>query len=136
MEFKKDIQKIIDYSIHFAETMLLDGKEYYPFTATINNKNELVPISYYEEGNEFPDSQIIIDFLSNNLHNELNNKKIKAFGITSDIKVKSFESEETVDAVMIDIHHLNSNEIPKYFFTYSWNSNDELVFGESFGIKR
>ncbi len=57
MEIKKDIQNIINYSHQFAEIMLNDGKEYYPFGAKINTNGELIPVGYKDSETDFPKSQ-------------------------------------------------------------------------------
>ncbi len=63
MELKKDIQDIIDYSHEFAEKMLNNGKEYYPFGVKINNNGKLIPVGYKDNETDFPKSQKVIDIL-------------------------------------------------------------------------
>ena len=136
MEIQKDIQNIIDYSHKFAETMLNNGKEYYPFGAKIDNNGELIAIGYKDNETDYPESQKVIDQLIAEFERELNNGQIRAYGLTYDVRVQKDNLKEKTDAILIDIYHRDSNEIPKYYFTYSWNKNDELVFGESFGMKK
>lgn len=64
MEVEKDIQEIINYSHNFAETMLNNGKEYYPFSAKIDIKGELIAVAYQDNETDFPESQKIIDNLT------------------------------------------------------------------------
>lgn len=133
IKIKEDIQKIIEYSHLFAERMLLEGKEYYPFGVKIKSNGELIPVNYFDKNNQYPESHLIIDYLSKKLYAELKNNTIKAYGITYDVKVQTNDLEKT-DAILIDIKHKNSKNIPKYFFPYHWEN--ELVFGESFGMER
>ena len=136
MEIQKDIQNIIDYSHNFAETMLNNGKEYYPFGAKIDNNGELIAVGYKDNETDFPESQKVIDELIAEFEQELNNGQIRAYGLTYDVRVQTKSLKDKTDAILIDIYHRNSNEIPKYYFTYSWNEKNELVFGESFGMKK
>jgi len=136
METQKDIQNIIDYSHNFAEKMLNNGKEYYPFGAKIDNNGELIAVGYKDNETDFPESQKVINELTAEFERELNNGQIRAYGLTYDVRVQTDSLKDKTDAILIDIYHRNSNEIPKYYFTYSWNEKNELVFGESFGMKK
>ncbi|MEZ4838026.1 hypothetical protein [Flavobacterium sp.] len=136
MEIQKDIQNIIDYSHNFAEIMLNNGKEYYPFGAKIDNNGELIAVGYNDNETDFPESQKIINELTAEFEQELNNGRIRAYGLTYDVRVQTNSLKDKTDAILIDIYHRNSNDIPKYYFTYSWNEKNELVFGESFGMKK
>jgi len=134
METKKDIQNIIDYSHNFAEIMLNDGKEYYPFGAKIDNSGKLIAVGYNDNETDSPESQKVIDQMTLEFEREFNKGEIRAYGLTYDVKVQPNSLKMKSDAILIDIYHRNSDKIPKYYFTYSWNENDELVFGESFGM--
>lgn len=136
MEIKKDIQDIIDYSHHFAETMLNNGKEYYPFGAKIADNGELIAVGYKDNETDFPESQKVIDQLTVEFEIELKNGEIRAYGLTYDVRVQTKDMKRKMDAILIDIYHRNSDKIPKYCFTYFWNKNDELIFGESFEMKK
>lgn len=136
MEIQKDIQNIIDYSHNFAEKMLNNGKEYYPFGAKIDNNGELIAVGYKDNETDCPESQKVIDELTAGFEQELNNGQIRAYGLTYDVRVQTNSLKDKTDAILIDIYHRNSNEIPKYYFTYFWNDKNKLVFGESFGMKK
>lgn len=136
MDAKQDIQKIIDYSHDFAEIMLNEGKEYYPFGVAINNEGELVPVAFEDEETDMPDSQKVIDILTLHFETDLKNKNIRAYSLTYDVRMKNEDQVASTDAVLIDIVHRDSPGIPKYYFTYSFTDKNVLIFGESFGMKR
>jgi len=135
-ELKKDIQSIIDYSHKFAEHMLNNGKEYYPFGAQIENSGELVAVGHKDNETDFPESQKVIDELKSEFEKQFADGKIKAYGLTYDVRVQINDLGDKSDAICVDITHRKSNDIPRYYFTYSWNENDELTFGQSFGMKK
>ena len=136
MEIEKDIQDIIDYSHKFAEKMLIEHKEYYPFGVAINKKGELIPVGYKDNETDMPKSQKIIEELRIHFQSELEKQEIRAYGITYDVLVNLDDLKEKSDAILIDITHRDSTNLPKYYFTYLWTNEGELVFGESFGINR
>lgn len=136
MEIDKDIQNIINYSFKFAEKMLLSSNEYYPFGVQIDTSGELTTIGFKDRETEFPEVQKVIDQLKIELEREFNNGGIRAYGLTSNVQVQTNNLPSKLDTIMIDIYHLDSNEIPKYYFPYTRDKNNELIFGESFGIKK
>lgn len=133
---KQDIQVIIEYCHEFAEQMLNNGQEYYPFGAQIENDGRLVPIGFKDEETDNPESQNVIKKLTAEFEKLFKNKQIKAYVVTYDVRVSIDESGGKSDAICIDINHKDSDKIPRYYFTYSWSENEELIFGESFAIKR
>ena len=133
---QEDIQAIIDYSHSFAELMLNESKEYYPFGVKIDNDGVLIPVLIENNETDMPKSQDVIDQLLKHCQAELEKKKIRAYGITYDVRVKTDNSDNKSDAILIDIRFQDSQEIPIYYFTYYWSDNNELIFGESYGMKR
>jgi hypothetical protein len=136
MDAKKDIQSIIDYCHLFAKYMLNESKEYYPFGAIIDNNGELIPVGYKDNETDMPQSQKVINELKNRFKDDLNNNKIRAYGLTYYVRVQINESCDKSDAILIDIVHCDSPDIPIYYFTYSWTEKNGLIFGESFEINR
>ncbi len=135
-EIEKDIETIIEYCHQFAEQMLNNGKEYYPFGAQIKNDGELVAVGFKDEETEFPESQKLIDGMTTEFEKLFADGQIKAYGITYDVRIPINDSGEKSDAICMDIIHKESDEIPRYYFTYSWNKNDELIFGQSFAVNK
>jgi hypothetical protein len=136
MDIRSDIQSFIDYAVDFAEKMLNDSGEFYPFAARIDINGELTGVGYEDNETDFPKSNKVIKKLTKILGSQLNNKEIKAYVLAYDVKVQTENSIDKSDAILIDIYHQEPNEIPKYYFTYFWNDNKELTFGESFGVNK
>jgi hypothetical protein len=116
--------------------MLRENKEFYPFGMAINNDGEATCFGYKDEETVMPQSQKVIDELTKIYQKKLNNNDIRAYGLAYDTRVIVNDEGDKSDAILIDILHRDSRDIPKYCFTYSWSEKDELIFGESFGIKR
>ncbi|QCX38048.1 hypothetical protein FF125_06250 [Aureibaculum algae] len=135
-EVEKDIEGIIEYCHQFAEYMLNKGKEYYPFGAQIKNDGELVGVGIENEETDFPESQKLIDGMTMEFEKLFAEGQIKAYVITYDVRIPINDLGEKSDAICMDITHAESDEKPRYYFTYSWNKNEELIFGQSFGMNR
>ncbi len=136
MDIKTDILEIINYSHGFAKQMLIEHKEFYPFGAVVNDEGNLMPYGYKDDETDMPDSTKVIDILSKSFQFELNNNKIRAYGITFDVRVPIDDKGNKSDAIAIDITHRDEVYLPIYYFTYSWNEQNELVFRESFARNR
>ena len=136
MDKKQDVQKIIDYLHDFAEVMLNEGKEFYPFGAAIDNEGELIPVGYEDDETDKPKSLNVIEVLTKHFQNDFQDNKIRAYGLTYDVQIKYKDQVITSDAVLIDIVLREAIDIPIYYFTYSFNDQNKVVFGESFGRKR
>ncbi|MDW5290816.1 hypothetical protein [Formosa sp. PL04] len=136
MDIEKDVHNIINYSHKYAKNMLNTEKEYYPFGAKIDNNGDLIAVGYHDNETECPENKKAIEELTAVFERELNTGDIKAYALTYNVRLKTDHLKGKATAILIDIYHRHSNKIPKYYFTYSWNENDELIFGESFGIKK
>ena len=137
MDINKNLEQIIEYCTSFAKRMLSEEeKEFYPFGAFINNLNELVPVGVDSGYEEFPKSKDVIDNLREFSNKELKSNKIKAFAIAYDVRVTDDENGQKSDALLIDITHKDKNNIPVYYYHYSWNSENKLEFEKGYGIKR
>jgi hypothetical protein len=130
LENTNDIQKLIDYSVSFAKTALAEFKEFYPFAAAINYDGELIPFALYE-GDKFPDSKNLSTKLELLLENQLEDNKKRAFAITTDVAVKSSDSENSHDAISIKIRHSVTKEYKVYFFEYNLSEDNEVEITKS-----
>ena len=129
-ENTNDIQKLIDYSVSFAKTLLAEFKEFYPFASTINIDGELIPFGLYE-GDEFPDSKDLSSKLELLLEKQLEDKKKRAFAITTDVVVKRSDAENSHNAISIKIRQSGTKEYKVYFFEYNLSEENEVEITKS-----
>ncbi len=116
-DFIMDRQKLIDYSFEFANKLLADYQEFYPFAATINLKGELIPVTYYD-GNEYPNSQELIDKLKILLDDQLRDGERRAYALTCDVTVRRNDLSNRKDAIAIQIKHQDAEKNYTCFFAY------------------
>jgi len=125
-----DIQKLIDYSVSFAKTLLADFQEFYPFAAAVNNDGELIPITFYE-GDEFPDSKDLSKKLELLLEKQLEENKKRTIAVTTDVLVKRSDAETSHDAISIKIRQSGTEEYKVYFFEYNLSKEKEVEITKS-----
>ncbi len=120
---------MIDYSVGFAESLLTDSGEFFPFGAKIYLSGELKPVGYYEE-DEFPESQKVIDVLSTVFEKELNGKVIRSYCIAYDVRVTNEDFPTPTDAIVILFKHMDLNCELNYYYPYKLKENSGIEFLE------
>jgi hypothetical protein len=120
-----DIQKLIDYSLSFAKTLLAEFKEFYPFAAAVNSDGELIPVTIHE-GDEFPSSKDFSKKLELLLEKQLEENKKRTIAITTDVLVKRPDAETSHDAISIKIRQSAEKEYIIYFFEYNLSNENEV----------
>ena len=78
-------EKIIDHSLEYATELLKDTGEFYPFGAYLGNEGIVHPLEFEFDKKNMPTNGQVIDWLENFCKEELENKQIKAYGITYDV---------------------------------------------------
>jgi hypothetical protein len=136
MDINKDIQDIINYAHSFAEKMLVEFGEFYPFGASISSDGELIPFGFKDDESDMPKSENVIEQLAEYFTKQLDNNEIRAYGIAYDVLVQPDESSQKTNAILVEIFHQDDKDIPEYYFPYSFAENGELIFGESFAMEK
>lgn len=131
---QNDFQELINHSHIMAENLLIkqDG-EFYPFGATINNEGILTHIGHYD-GDEFPLSKTKIEELKKFFEKEIADEKIRAYAIAFDCLTKRDDNSEKTDAIAIECYSKENEQRTIYYFPYRRHINNELEFGEAWGI--
>ena len=135
-EMKKlDLENIIDYSIRFAQHMLTNGGEFYPFGTKVLSDGELVPVGIADEESDFPNSMKLIEKMNKVFKLQYEKEEIRAYSIVFDVYVQIDDQGDKSDAICIDIIH-KEGDVPLYYFPYSINEQNEILMGQSFGMIR
>jgi len=113
----EDTKKLIDYSVSFAEKLLTDYQEFYPFASTINLSGELVQVEYFD-GDDHPLSQDLINKIQPILDQKIDSKEMRAYALTYDVRVKRDHLSDKTDAIAIKIKHRDLNDILVHYFAY------------------
>ena len=124
----KEIQKILDITFPFVETLLNDYREFYPLVSVVKLNGTVDQVTKFKGDNiDFPDSVSVLE----NLKNELRSKRddFIAVAIFYDVTLPEKQS----DAVAIYVETKEENLAYTFFYTYKFEQN-ELVFTESWKI--
>jgi len=130
-------QKIIDHSFEYAKDLLTDTGQCYPFGATIDKSGIVHPLEFeIEDKKNMPNNETVITGLRRYCETEMSAKNIKAYGITYEAVVQLEADADGIDTIAMDIVESNGEIIPFYYFPYSINSLDMVVFGDTFAVRR
>jgi hypothetical protein len=122
---KDDTKKIIDCSIEFANKLLVEFQEFFPFAVAINLNGEIVPINYFD-GNDQPASTDLINNLETLLDEQLLKNEKRAYAITYDVRVQKNSLSEKVDAIAIKIKQAETKDILLCYFAYKLVEQNRL----------
>lgn len=136
-------QKIIDHSFEYANDLLTDTGQCYPFGAYIDNAGIVHPLELEIDKKNIPNNEIVIEGLKKHCETEMLEQRIKAYGLTYEASVQLEVDSDNIDTIAIDIACLpdrlvdNSDEVPPvYYFPYTINKAGVVEFGEVFAVNR
>ncbi len=108
-----EVQKILDITFPFVETLLTDYGEFYPLASAVNNNGEVEQIVREEdEENDFPKSSTVIGELIKELR--WNRNEFKAIAIFYDITLK----EKQTDAVAVLVEQKEEKLAYTFYYAY------------------
>ena len=113
---KEEAQLLVDELLPFAEKMLSEHGEFFPFGAHITADGK-IEFDAASDGSEHPLSNTIIQLLHDAMAQGAKTGKIRCSGIAYDARVIPPGSSEKSDAVIIELEHKESYNV-KVAFPY------------------
>ena len=136
MDLDKEVQQLLDFSFDYAEDILLDTNDIYPFAAVLNKKGEVRHVGFQGDEDHVPKAGDVIEVIHQYCEEQLNQGLIKAYALTYEVAVELDEGMEASDAFVVDIMHSEDAALPLYYFPFKFLADVKLEFGESFAVKR
>jgi hypothetical protein len=127
-----ELSFLIDQSFPFVEDLLKKYGEYYPFSFALNEDNTVAVIGRHD-GDENPDSLVVIKGLKEILKLETKKNKIKGIAIFYDVKTTDPKTNQKTDAVAVFVEHKDGQGAYTFYYPYKLTDKKELTFGDSFG---
>ncbi len=130
------IQKIIDHSFEYANDLLTDTGQCYPFGAYVDNAGIVHPLELEIDKKNIPNNETVIEGLNKYCETELQEKRITAYGITYEAGVQLEVDSDTINTIAIDIIDSSDEVPPVYYFPYTIDKEETVEFGEAFAVNR
>jgi len=125
-EARQDYDALLNALMPFAEQMLKQHGEFFPFGAAVSTAGEVTAHATYD-GNELPPSEEVIASLTKVFQGEAREGKIRAAGICYDGRI--VQGDKKVDAVMITMEH-QSGHASKACVPYTKGWFGKYSFGQ------
>ena len=115
----------------FAEQMLREHHEFFPFGATMDNDGEMANAGGWT-GDEQPESAEVIELLEKGLQEGAKNGEYKATALVYDVRIVPPGKQGKQDAIAVACDHRDNYSVVVYF-PYSFDAGGELVIEAPFG---
>ena len=125
-EARTDYNALLEFLMPFAQQMLKQHGEFFPFGAAVSAQGEVQACASYD-GNETPASEAVIAMLVQGFQGEARAGKIRATGICFDGRI--VQDGKKVDAVIMHLEHL-SGSATKTYIPYTKGLFGGYRFGE------
>ncbi|PQJ55535.1 hypothetical protein BTO01_22950 [Vibrio jasicida] len=123
---KEDAQHLFDSVLPFAEKMLAEYGEFYPYGAAMTLTGDVVDVSVFE-GNEYPPSSEIIDLLNSAFLKAAANREYRTTAVVYDVRI-TLPSGQLSDAIAVNLDHISGYSIVVYL-PYK-KLNQAIEYGE------
>lgn len=125
-EPKEEIEQLLNYLLPFAEQMLSQHGEFYPYAATMDAGGEVQAVS--AAGDDQPEVGELLLVLHTELRDQAAQGAIRASGIAADVTLTDPDSGEERDAVQLELDHADTDAVDVYV---PYTTGDEgIEFGE------
>jgi hypothetical protein len=130
-----DLDQLFEALFPFAQLMLSEHGEFYPFGATMQQDGEIVSIGARDDDDDHPPSQHLIDLLTRAFHRQVASGSLRAAGICYDVCIIPPGESVKTDAICCSLEHL-SGESVDVFVPYQRNDRDGVRYGKTFAQRR
>ena len=131
-DINTDILEYIKYSRDFADQLLIDVGEFFPFASQVDKNGTFSGIGF-DNGDDRPSSQALIDTMTTHFENELTQNNIRSYCITYDVRVKNINFPDGIDAIVVSVKY--ANNILKCFYPYLIEPDNKIKYFDAWSEK-
>ena len=122
-----EIQELLNFLLPYAERMLTQHGEFYPYAAALDADGELNAVGA-DLDDDSPDVGELLVALHEGLRERAAEGAIRASGIAADVTLTDPDSGETTDAVQVELDHAEADPVD-IFVPYEAET-EGIKFGE------
>ncbi len=122
-----EIQELLNFLLPYAEQMLNEHGEFYPYAAALDSDGELNAVGA-DLDDDSPDVGEVLLALHEGLRERAAEGAIRASGIAADVTLTDPDSGETTDAVQVELDHAEADAVD-IFVPYE-TEGEGIKFGE------
>jgi hypothetical protein len=129
-----DLDALLNDLLPFAERMLVEHGEFYPFGGSITRDGEHISVAA-KASSDRPKSQELIDIMTDSFRAQAAEGKIRAAGICFDVRVIPPGQVDKTDAIQVALEREGGDAVD-VFVPYAQLSDSEFTYGELFACER
>ena len=130
---KAQVELLMNEGVPFAERMLSEHGEFYPFGVVMTAEATIVHVGA-KDGREHPPSQAVLDLLLNHMKASAADGRYRAIAAFFDVRVQRPGARVKTDAIQVGLEH-QEGYCADVFFPYSIEKGS-VRFGEIFAQRR
>ncbi len=124
-----EIQELLNFLLPFAERMLSQNGEFYPYAAALGSDGELNAVGT-DLDDDSPDVGEVLVALHEGLRERAAEGAIRASGIAADVTLTDPDSGETTDAVQVELDHADADAVDIFVPYETEGEGQGIKFGE------
>jgi hypothetical protein len=128
-----DLNALIDDLLPFAQRMLAEQSEFYPFGGSIASDGKHISVGAKGESDR-PKSKELIDIMTAEFRDQAAGGRIRAAGICFDVRVVPPGQIDKTDAIQLALER--ENESVDVFIPYAQLPDGTFTYGEMFASQR
>jgi hypothetical protein len=129
-----DLDHLLNVALEFAQTMLKQHGEFYPFGASMRTDGT-VSMDGATTGDEKPPTQELLDVLAASYAKRANTGGLRAAAVCADVRVPPPGSETKTDAIQVELEHANGEAVT-VFLPYKKGWFGRVRYGNLFASAR
>lgn len=133
MSHTQDVETLLGGLVPFAEKMLDEHREFFPFGGHINASGEMALDSAHT-GNERPKSQELIDMLLSSFRQRAASHELRACAVVYDIRTVPPGKSEKQDAICVSVDHL-SGYSAHIVYPYRFGPSGGLAMDDAYALR-
>jgi hypothetical protein len=130
LDAKRDAERLVDAILPFAEKMLKQYGEFYPYGGYTTPEGKTIDVGAKEHGEDYPRSKDLLRILRESLQAMARTDKCRAAAIVSNVSVVIPGSNQKSDAIQISVDHRDGYSAD-IFYPYQL-TDDKIVYGATF----
>jgi hypothetical protein len=130
-----ELNELLNALLAMAQMLLAKQGEFYPIGAIMLSDGELRHVGGKIEGNDHPESQDLIDLLTETFRKEAAKGKLRAAGICYDVLTIPPGKDRKQDAISCGLEHC-LGETVNVFTPYLRTADGNFQYEEGFATKR
>jgi hypothetical protein len=131
---RDELDALLNAVLPFAEQMLRQHGDFYPFGATIGHDGRISLIQPdLGEDEEIPETEQIVHLLYEGLRHEALRGEIRGGAVCTNVSVHLDENDEETDAVRVSLDHAKHDPLD-VFQPYAIEPSGDVVYGEVLAV--